>query len=257
MKYSESLNLITELASDQWGLVTNQQGERFGISRLKLSRLAKDGLLTRIRSGVYLDSGSQLGDETYIRAQWLSFRPAQLAHERLKQPERDVVVAGQTASWLYGAGEFLPSPHLFYSSERTQKQVQGIKVLRRTLDRNQIRIVNGLPLTSPERTIHDLLRQGFDLESVKSAVSDMASIGIDLDKLLAPIKEISRKTGIESSRLRDTLAQVTIDFGEVSRQLQDAIKNQVSFKESMLELKKLQDQLESAIVLAKPVDDER
>ena len=257
MKYSESLNLIADIASDQWGLITNQQAERFGISRLKLSRLAKDEVLTRIRSGVYLDSGAQLGDETYIRAQWLSFKPEALSHERLKHPEKDVVVAGQTASWLYGAGEFLPSPHLFYSSERYQKQVQGIKVLRRTLDLNQIRIVDGLPLTSPEQTIHDLLKQGFDLESVKSAVSDMVSIGINLDKLLAPIKEISRKTGIESSRLRDTLAQVTIDFGEVSRQLQDAIKNHVSFKESVMQLKKLQDQLESAIVLAKPVDDEK
>ncbi len=257
MKYSESLNLITELASDQWGLITNQQAERFGISRLKLSRLAKDEVLTRIRSGVYLDSGTQLGDETYIRAQWLAFKPEALAHERIKHPEKDVVVAGQTACWLHGAGDFLPSPHLFYSSERHQKQTPGIRVLRRRLAPDQIRIVDGLPLTSPEDTIHDLLKQGVDLESVKSAVGDMVSIGINLDKLLAPIKEISRQTGIESSRLRDTLAQATFNFGGVSRQLQDAIENEVSFKESMMELKKLQDQLESAIVLAKPVDEER
>lgn len=245
MKYSESLNLIAEIASDQWGLITNQQAERFGISRLKLSRLAKDEVLTRIRSGVYLDRGAQLGDETYIRAQWLAFKPEALAHERLKHPEKDVVVAGQTASWLYGAGEFLPSPHLFYSSERYQKQVQGIKVLRRTLELNQIRIVDGLPLTSPEDTIHDLLKQGVDLESVKSAVSDMVSIGINLDKLLAPIKEISRQTGIESSRLRDTLAQSTFSFGEVSRQLQDAIRNNVDLTRTEAGLIELMNSIES------------
>ena len=245
MKYSESLNLIAEIASDQWGLITNQQAERFGISRLKLSRLAKDEVLTRIRSGVYLDRGAQLGDETYIRAQWLSFKPEALAHERIKHPEKDVVVAGQTASWLYGAGEFLPSPHLFYSSERYQKQTQGIKVLRRRLAPNQIRIVDGLPLTSPEDTIHDLLKQGVDLESVKSAVSDMVSIGINLDKLLAPIKEISRQTGIESSRLRDSLAQATFNFGEVSRQLQDAIRNNVDLTRSEAGLIELMNSIES------------
>jgi hypothetical protein len=246
MKYSESLNLIAEIASDQWGLITNQQAERFGISRLKLSRLAKDEVLTRIRSGVYLDSGAQLGDETYIRAQWLSFKPEALAHERLKHPEKDVVVAGQTACWLYGAGDFIPSPHLFYSSERHQKQTQGIRVLRRRLAPNQIRIVDGLPLTSPEQTIHDLLKQGVDLESVKSAVSDMSPLGLNLDKLLAPIREISQHTGIESSRLRDTLAQATFDFGEVSRQLQVAIRNNVDLKGSGGELSELMTSLVAA-----------
>lgn len=254
MRYSASLNLIAEIASDQWGLITNQQAERFGISRLKLSRLAKDEVLTRIRSGVYLERGAQLGDETYIRAQWLSFKPEALAHERIKHPEKDVVVAGQTACWLHGAGDFLPSPHLFYSSERHQKQTQGIRVLRRRLAPNQIRIVDGLPLTSPEDTIHDLLRQGVDLESVKSAVSDMSPLGLNLDKLLAPIREISQPTGIESSKLRDALAQATFDFGEVSRKLQDAVKNQVSFTESLAEFGKLQDQLESLIMLSTPVD---
>jgi len=254
MKYSDSLNLITELTSDQWGLITNQQAEGIGISRLKLSRLAADGILTRVRPGVYLDSAVPLGDETYIRAQWLSFRPDILASTRLKRPEQDVIVAGHTASWLYGAGNFLPSPQLFYATERYQKQSQGVKVLRRELQRDQIRIFEGLPLTGPEQTIHDLLLQGTDLESVKTAVSDMVVVGLDLDRLLAPMRDISRKIGLETSVLNEILAEASLNLSQISLQLKDAIKNQVQFRESIAELQVLQEQLATAIKISRGVD---
>ena len=44
---------IYEIAADNYGIVTSAQAKRVGASDKELSRIAKDGRLTRIGYGVY------------------------------------------------------------------------------------------------------------------------------------------------------------------------------------------------------------
>ena len=63
---------VSDLASNQWGLLTTTQAEAEGVSRLQLARLADAGVIERVDRGIYGIPAAM--DE---RTEWgLSFSPS-------------------------------------------------------------------------------------------------------------------------------------------------------------------------------------
>lgn len=74
MRYS-TLNRLSDIAQQQWGLVTRQQAERAGVSQATIQRLSTQGVLERTALGVYQLSGAPVPDHADLRAAWLQLAP--------------------------------------------------------------------------------------------------------------------------------------------------------------------------------------
>jgi hypothetical protein len=191
MRSVNALQKLAELSQSQWGMVTAPQAASLGVSRLMLARLADSGHLRRLAHGVYKDAGAAIDELDDLRAVWLSTEPRRLAEERLRDDPVTVVLSGATASWLHGIGDLPPEPYEFSTQTRRQTQRTELRYRLRRLKPSHITIRQGLPVTSIERTIADLVDDQTDLSLVADTVRDAAALR-PLDRsmladLLAPL----------------------------------------------------------------------
>ena len=181
---------VSRLAAGQWGLLTTAQAARDGITRLQLARLADAGVLERLGRGVYAATSSA-DEHLSLRAAWLALDPARTAEERLKTPTATGVVSHASAAGLHNLGDLLNDEHEFTLPQRKQTRREGVRVHRGDLTGQDVTIVEGLPVTTEERTIADLLRAGSDPEhiaqiigqGVRRGVVDLANLAVRLDPL--------------------------------------------------------------------------
>jgi hypothetical protein len=208
MKTNMALRTLSDVTGSQWGLVTTQQAEQIGVSRLVLSRLHQQGQLERVRQGVYQDSGSPSSFVTELQAHWLSFKPAVLAEKRLRNLEGEAIVASTTASWLRQEGDFLPEPFSFYYPQRVQKASTGIKVIKAEVPVSDVEIAHGLPTTTKTRTLLDLFGQGRDLGGMQSIIQDGGIKELDLERIRSASKIIAARYGLPAKAFAKQLERI-------------------------------------------------
>lgn len=181
------MSVVSELdglSSGQWGLVTAAQAVRAGVSRMRLSRLVASGRLERLLAGVYRDAGAPVDHLEGVRAAWLASDPARSAEERLGDGVTGVVVGGASAAYLHGIGDLQPEPVQLYSPVRRQTERPGIRYRIRQLEERDVTLVEGVPATTLERTLADLIGDHHDLTLIVDALRDAVRVrGLDLDRL--------------------------------------------------------------------------
>ncbi len=187
--------ILEELAAGQWGLFTTAQAKNRGVNRANLSHRERDGRVERLTHGVYRLGGVPVSGLDNLRAAWLSTEPTQLSWKRLDTV--DVVVSGAAAAHVHACGDLDPSP--FKMTTRTRRQTQRSDILfsHRQLQSRDVVIIDGLPVTSIERTIADLVNDIGDLSLVADVVAD-ASRGdrvIDSEYLGALLETHARRYG--------------------------------------------------------------
>ena len=218
MKARVALRELAEMSASQWGMVTSAQAAARGVTRLDLSRLTESGDLVRIAHGVYKDAGAPSGAHLDVRAAWLSSDPARLASDRLDDGHRGVVVSGQTAAWLHDIGDLRSNRTELTAPIRRQTQRADIHYRRRALSEHDATIRDGLPVTTPERTIADLVEDRTDLSIVADALRD-ASRRTELDlgvlaRSLAPLAERNGHRKSDGVSLLDQLLLIAGLDGE-------------------------------------------
>lgn len=161
---------VSELAARQWGLLTTAQAETEGITRLQLARLSDAGVIERFGRGIYA-SPAAVDERTPLRAAWLSLSPSELAEERLADPPSSGVLSHTSAASLHGIGDLLDDEPEITVPGRKQSR-RGIRLHRATLRTDEVTIVEGLPVTTPARTVADLLRDGHDPSHVAEIAGD-------------------------------------------------------------------------------------
>ena len=224
MKSTESLRVLAELTSYQWGMVTSAQARMRGVTRLDLSRLADSGHLIRLAHGVYMDAGAPGDEFDDLRAAWLSTDPKRLGEVRIKDRAHGVIIAGESATRLHHIGDFLADQHDFVSPARRQSQRRELRYRQRALDLRDVTLVKGLPVMTIERTIVDLVEDLKDLSLVADALRD-ASGGriIDLDRLrelLAPLAERNGFRRSDGRALLDRLMEIAgIDLESLAHRI--------------------------------------
>ena len=197
MEMKQALTVLGELSSAQWGLFTSAQAAGRGVSRLALARLADAGLLQRVCHGVYRDAGAASDEYGALRAAWLAIEPKVEAGVRLRTLEPDIVVSGTSAARLHGIGDLRADRLEFTTSTRRQTQRAGVHVTTRVIDREHVTIRHGLPTTTVERTIADLVVVRTDLTHVAAALGDAMRQGIiDLSELGRQLAPLAARNGL-------------------------------------------------------------
>lgn len=191
---SDKLVSISDLAVGQWGLLTTQQAAAEGIPRMQLVRLVDAGLLERVEQGVYAVASS-VDDFQALHAAWLSLDPGATAEQRLARGREAVVASHTSAAALHGMGDLLYDIPELNTAERKQT-TRPMRLHRLKLASTDVTLVDGLPTTTPERTIADLIRARHDLSHVADALRDGYRSGIlDLPTLRLHLDPVASRTG--------------------------------------------------------------
>lgn len=187
MRRNDYISSIAELSESE-GIFTTAQAARMGIPRDALHDATRAGRLERVVRGAYrlVGSGSEQTDE--LAAIWKLTAPAMLTHERAQAGAWDgIVIGGATAASLLGIGDFYLSPYRIYAPRRINSRNKDASFAVREIARDEVSFESGLPVTTLERTIFDLVADDEDLSLVASALHDACGRGMpfDLDKLEA------------------------------------------------------------------------
>lgn len=176
MKSSEAIEIVSDLASQQWGLVTAAQAKACRVDQPSLHRLAKQGVLVRIRHGVYATGTTAQSPELEIRAHWLALQPEQMAADRTAAENlaEEAVVSHETAAELWGIGDLWQDGIHFTVAGRRQSRQADVRFHRGVLTEEEWTQLQGLPVTTVARTIADLARVGHEPEHLLALVADAA-----------------------------------------------------------------------------------
>ena len=224
VKSIHALRTLAELTASQWGMVTSAQASHRGVSRLDLSRLCEAGQLARLSHGVYRTAGAPSGADEDIRAAWLSTAPQRTAVERLGDGVDAVVVSGASAARLHKVGDLPAGRHEFTSATRRQSQRKEIHYRRRELAPGDVTTVNGLPTTTIERTIADLVETHTELTLVADVLSDAATRQrLDYPRLQTLLAPVAARLGFrrgDGAALLDRLLQLAgLDAESLGRRI--------------------------------------
>ncbi|MDX2377622.1 type IV toxin-antitoxin system AbiEi family antitoxin domain-containing protein [Microbacterium sp. LRZ72] len=185
---------VSELTARQWGLLTTAQAEAEGITRLQLARLAEAGVIERVERGIYAAPGVS-DSHTPLRAAWLSLAPGMLAEERLTTPTASGVVSHTSAAALHKVGDLLDDEPEVTVPRRKQSR-RGIRLHRGALAPDEVTIVEGLPVTTPERTVADLLRDGHDPAHIADIAGEILRRGLATrDALANALDPLAQRNG--------------------------------------------------------------
>ncbi len=194
VRVTEAMARLSRLAAGQSGLLTAAQAGREGVTRLRLARLADADVLERVAQGVYAFVGAD-DEHRVLRAAWLALDPALTAEERLADPVTSGVVSHASAAGLYGLGDLLDDRPEFTFPYRKQT-IRHIRLHQGELPPGDVTLVDGLPVTTVERTIADLLRDHHDPEHVAQIAGQAARRGVvDLTALATHLEPLARRHG--------------------------------------------------------------
>ncbi|MDO5099382.1 MAG: type IV toxin-antitoxin system AbiEi family antitoxin domain-containing protein [Corynebacterium sp.] len=201
MKNIEVLEALELAASEQWGIITTAQAQREGVSRLQLGRLADKGVVMRVRQGVYLLPSAQHGPFTDIRVAWVALGGDLFPDERWELEEK-LVVSHESAALIHRIGDLIPAKLTFTSTTRKQTSRDDIYIyVNRGVSWADVVNVDGLPVTSVERT-----------------VADLATKKIEFGYLATIVVEALQKEGVRSKTLSTKLDGVAGAYGFTSGQ---------------------------------------
>jgi len=190
--------VLGEVAAGQWGLVTVRQAAQVGVSRLTLSRLAGEGVLVRLAQGVYVLRGAAGADHLELRAAWVALDPARPAFERLGDGPAGPVVSHASAADLFGFGDLDADRFEFTAPIRRQVRRGDVRMHRSQLDFSDVTRSAGLPVTTPERTVVDLLASGHDGEHVAGVLAGaVRARRIDTDALAVRLAPLAAAQGFD------------------------------------------------------------
>lgn len=188
-------------AEAQAGYFTAQQAVAAGMDRSTLRHHARPGgRYERVRRGLYRLRHFPSSSHEHVMAAWLPLRDA------------GAVVSHESALELHGLSDVIPNAvHLSLPrSERGQRRRTGVRLhtLNRPPTKAEVRAVDGLPVTSPERTVVDSLEAGVQPEQVEMAIGQALERGLTTPRRLteAASGRSARVRKFVESRLEEVLA---------------------------------------------------
>ncbi|MDO5618204.1 type IV toxin-antitoxin system AbiEi family antitoxin domain-containing protein [Kocuria sp.] len=190
-----ALQALEEFASTQWGLVTTGQAQVLGVSRVVMNRLAADGVVQRVRHGVYALPSAGSDPLQDLHAAWLATDRRRGGEERVLAGP-DVVVSHSSAAAVHGLGDIIPMRHEFTSAVRKQSAQDDVRFHRLMMSDADVALVDGLPVTSVSRTVADVASEAIDLDHLASVVRDgLSHSGVAYDNLATALNGSAKRMG--------------------------------------------------------------
>ncbi|PBC51317.1 type IV toxin-antitoxin system AbiEi family antitoxin domain-containing protein [Rhodococcus sp. ACPA1] len=170
---------VVALAAEQGGVVTSRQARAVtSVSVQQLKRMVDSGVLERLHHGLY--RLARMPEDVHLdeRVAWLALDPDVVVWERLDQPLPTGVLSHRTAAGLLGLGDLDADVVELTATRRIRLSLPAVRVHRGVLSREDWQLVDGLPVTTPVRTIADLAAAGTDAGHLASVVRDALTRGL-------------------------------------------------------------------------------
>jgi hypothetical protein len=182
---------VVEHAHSNGGIITTTEAQALGMGRATLGRRVEAGVLTRLKRGVFALPGFDLGQDADLEA----------ACRRL-----NAVVSHESAGRIHefdGLPWVTPTvsvPH------RQTNQFPGVYVHQLTdLSDDQVVMIRGLPVTTPERTVIDLAVSLSDGRLHWILDRALSSGTVDLEALADLFSSLGRRGKPGTARMRRLL----------------------------------------------------
>ncbi|MFK4085298.1 hypothetical protein ACI2LF_14390 [Kribbella sp. NPDC020789] len=162
---------VSSAAATQGGLVTAAQAGRAGLGRAELEALSSQGLLFELDWDVFQLTSSPLAPRfAYPFAAWLALAPDKFASERTAG---DAVLSQGSAARLHGLGAVsAPTTTFLAPIQRFGRLPRAVEVTVDQVAADEITVLGGVTVTTPHRTIVDLVRSHTDHGEVRGALTD-------------------------------------------------------------------------------------
>lgn len=222
MRTLDAITTLEELGASQWGLITTAQAGAYEISRVALGRLRDAGVIHPLRRGVWALPSADHGPLQELRAAWLATDPKRLAADR-RGADVDVAVSHSSAAAVHSLGDLIPSRHEFTVEKRRQTTHDDVFFHRGQLA-GDIKIVEGLPVTSIPRTVGDLAAASVDFDHLADIIRDaLSSPDVRWRDLVAQLDQVAGRYGydqgselVDSSMEQAGLPEVVASLAESS-----------------------------------------
>lgn len=183
MKKSDYIPIIAELSASE-RVFTTAQAERLGLTRRVLSDACRDGHLTRLFKGAYRASYTPSQHDDDLACLWKLTDPTAFSWERAGADSWDgITVGGATAAALLELGDYELLPYQLYAPKRIRSRTPDVTFVVRKIEREDVEFTRGYPVTTPERTIADLIRDCDDPSIIASAFRSAITRGCSPDKV--------------------------------------------------------------------------
>lgn len=165
----DALMKLSPLAESQYGLITTAQANVFGVARRDLARLTSSGVLERTTQGVYLVAAAPRPRLVELRSAWLHLAPELLVEHRGIDHG---VVSHESATLVHQVGDLNPFTYSFTvpPPRRMRSNQPGVVIHRLPLSTDEVEWADGLLVTTPRRTVRDLLLQTIDGDHILAVV---------------------------------------------------------------------------------------
>jgi predicted transcriptional regulator of viral defense system len=191
-----ALERLSEYTAGQWGMVTTQQALRSGVDDVTLYRLKSAGLLEGVRRGVYASTSAGESEARAEQAAWLALRPEVAGWARPKLDPDGGVVSHRSAARLHNIGDLVDTHVEITVPRRRTTRDPGVRLRRGALTEADVMVLDGLPVTTPMRTIYDLLGQHGDAGHIATIIRQAVEAGqVRLDELAERIQPHARSYG--------------------------------------------------------------
>ncbi|WP_329093743.1 type IV toxin-antitoxin system AbiEi family antitoxin domain-containing protein [Streptosporangium sp. NBC_01469] len=189
-----------ESAADQWGLVTAAQAKSAGLSAVDLLRLAEAGFLESVGRGVYLVTGAVQPEHLDIKVAWLRLEPKLPAWQRHDLETYGGVISHGSACELHQLGDLPTSLVEISVPRRRTTREHGVRMHRAELESADVVLVDGLPVTTAERTVVDLLAARVDGAHAGGVIADADRYGLtNRDSLSRRVARFTAAYGLPRS----------------------------------------------------------
>lgn len=233
MEMTRALEVLGDFTADQWGMVTSAQAKAAGVDGVTLLRMVEAGLLERVRRGCYVVVAGAQTRHVREKSVWLLLNPAVPAWKRPRLDPDGGVVSHSSAALIHDIGDLRADTVEITVPRRRTTRESDVRLRRRVLDEADVTLVDGLPITTVERTIVDHLDDHVDGGHVGQMIYHAVRAElVAVDSLAARIGDYNPRYGVkgrdgralidyllaQGGRLADDLAKPRLAPSEMSRQ---------------------------------------
>jgi predicted transcriptional regulator of viral defense system len=186
-------NRLYKIAEAQAGYFTARQAHEVGYSRERLSDLSARDQFTRVQQGIY-----RLPHFPASR-----FEDLFVAHLRTGSYS---VISHDSALAVYDLSDALPSEIHVIMPRTGSRRRDGLRLHTNKIDVEEVTRREGLPITTPSRTIADVIANGLDRELVRQAMEDALRKGLTTRAQL--LEQADRHEGRVKKIIQEILEEV-------------------------------------------------
>ncbi|WP_280454474.1 hypothetical protein [Nocardia brasiliensis] len=196
----EAFDRLSDVAARQHGLVTVAQARRVDVDIDLVERFEKSRLISELDWSTYQLRESRYGPRyAYPLAAWLALAPERFRWERLGTPADLTVLSHESASAVWGLGAIV-SPVVRFTSARARGVPRAMRIDVAPLYPDDVTIHAGVPVTTPHRTIVDLVRQWTARDDISRVFTDAMHMNmVNLRVLFEDLTSLSPRYDVPRS----------------------------------------------------------